>query len=483
MKKKIYILMLICMASFSCEGDLIHDAYEAMRNAVDNRGGIPATPTGLTVGEATSSSIELTWDSAAEATGYRLYRADSADGAYARTGSDVTTGTAYTDADLAASTTYYYTMSAYNSHGESAKCTAVSGTTLNAILYSEIYDMPAGYNVCHLGIMPIDNDKILLIGGVLSTSTNKCYVYTISTNSFSGPYTMNSPRNQANISKLPDNRIFICGGYDSNVSSDDRYVNKYEIFNPANNQFVEYTTIGNQGAVVGVITASDGKTYLFGGTHDYAFGNPTNEARIYGDATTYTMNHARSFAIAIQYGTNEIQIIGCTTQTSTAEAFNMTNKTFTDFTPTGLNMRIYLRMIIYKLSDDKYLFIGYQSNPAIPYSQFYQPSTHTFTDTSHMPVYSHGEGPIDAYTQHTVSCLYKSRYIVMGQCYDTSQSKFVKKIEVYDINTDSYFTLDYTINSDSFHALCWGGDNKILIFGGSDSGTATGKMEILYLNF
>ncbi len=38
MKKRTTILMLICMISLSCDGDLIHDAYEAMKNVVTGPG-------------------------------------------------------------------------------------------------------------------------------------------------------------------------------------------------------------------------------------------------------------------------------------------------------------------------------------------------------------------------------------------------------------------------------------------------------------
>ncbi|MCX2181544.1 carbohydrate binding domain-containing protein [Streptomyces sp. SKN60] len=82
---------------------------------------IPATPTGLTAGSTTSSSVSLSWPAVANATSYKVYK----DGALAGT----VTGTSYTATGLAAATAYSFQISAANSAGESAKSTAVTATT------------------------------------------------------------------------------------------------------------------------------------------------------------------------------------------------------------------------------------------------------------------------------------------------------------------------------------------------------------------
>ncbi|MER8046367.1 glycosyl hydrolase family 18 protein [Streptomyces sp. NPDC094032] len=82
---------------------------------------IPPTPTGLTAGSATSSSVTLTWPAVSGATSYKLYK----DGAALATAS----GTSYTATGLTPSTSYSFQVSAVNSAGESAKSTAVTGTT------------------------------------------------------------------------------------------------------------------------------------------------------------------------------------------------------------------------------------------------------------------------------------------------------------------------------------------------------------------
>ncbi|WP_445025888.1 chitinase [Streptomyces sp. SAS_270] len=82
---------------------------------------IPAAPAGLAVASTTSSSVSLSWNTVSGATGYNVYR----------DGTKVTavTGTSATDSGLAASTSYSFRVTATNSAGESAKSTAVTGTT------------------------------------------------------------------------------------------------------------------------------------------------------------------------------------------------------------------------------------------------------------------------------------------------------------------------------------------------------------------
>lgn len=85
---------------------------------------VPATPAGLAVGTATSSTIDLSWNGVSGATGYNVYRG----------GSKVlaASGTSATVTGLAASTSYQFQVTATNSAGESAKSAAVTGTTTSS---------------------------------------------------------------------------------------------------------------------------------------------------------------------------------------------------------------------------------------------------------------------------------------------------------------------------------------------------------------
>ncbi|NEB04554.1 glycoside hydrolase family 18 protein [Streptomyces sp. SID13726] len=82
---------------------------------------VPATPSGLAVSGTSSSSVSLSWNAVSGATGYNVYRA----------GTKVTavTGTSATVTGLAASTSYSFQVTAANSAGESARSSAVTGTT------------------------------------------------------------------------------------------------------------------------------------------------------------------------------------------------------------------------------------------------------------------------------------------------------------------------------------------------------------------
>ncbi|MGW6399603.1 chitinase [Streptomyces sp. NPDC055134] len=82
---------------------------------------IPAVPAGLAAGTATSSSVDLSWNSVSGATGYNVYR----DGSKVASVS----GASATVTGLAAATSYSFQVSATNSAGESAKSAAVTAKT------------------------------------------------------------------------------------------------------------------------------------------------------------------------------------------------------------------------------------------------------------------------------------------------------------------------------------------------------------------
>jgi fibronectin type 3 domain-containing protein len=85
-----------------------------------NTGTTLSAPQGLHVESYDFHTITIRWNPVSGASGYKVYRSLYSYGEYFLVG-DVQEFTGYTDAGLPPSTTYYYRVSAYNSHGESPK--------------------------------------------------------------------------------------------------------------------------------------------------------------------------------------------------------------------------------------------------------------------------------------------------------------------------------------------------------------------------
>jgi formylglycine-generating enzyme required for sulfatase activity len=103
----------------------------------------PASPQGLSVGSATTTSLSISWSASEGATSYQLFRDSSAAGGFTtRVYDDV--GLTFTDTGLSAGTTYYYKVQATNGYGTSAMSEAVSGT---ATLAGSAPGTPAGLAV------------------------------------------------------------------------------------------------------------------------------------------------------------------------------------------------------------------------------------------------------------------------------------------------------------------------------------------------
>ena len=86
------------------------------------------SPTGLTVGTTTASSVPLSWTTVSGATGYNVYRNA------AKVTATPITAASYTDTGLTASTTYSYQVSAAGTSGESALSAVVSATTKSSFV-------------------------------------------------------------------------------------------------------------------------------------------------------------------------------------------------------------------------------------------------------------------------------------------------------------------------------------------------------------
>lgn len=86
-------------------------------------------PSGLSAAAASSSSINLAWtDGASNESGYRVERSADGIAGWSVVATLPVNGNSYTDAGLAASTTYFYRVSAFNSNGNSAYASANATT-------------------------------------------------------------------------------------------------------------------------------------------------------------------------------------------------------------------------------------------------------------------------------------------------------------------------------------------------------------------
>ena len=91
----------------------------------------PAEPTGLTAAQVGHSVLTLTWDDPQDAniTGYRVLRGPDA-GSLSTIETDTgSASTEYTDATVAAETTYFYAVLALSADGDGAPSSAISATT------------------------------------------------------------------------------------------------------------------------------------------------------------------------------------------------------------------------------------------------------------------------------------------------------------------------------------------------------------------
>ena len=94
------------------EGDLSDDTKASIRK--------PAAPDGVNVtGGPVAASLAVSWDGAAGAASYKVYRSSAEDGVYTPAGASETT--TYTDTGLVMGAVYYYRVSAVNAAGEGEK--------------------------------------------------------------------------------------------------------------------------------------------------------------------------------------------------------------------------------------------------------------------------------------------------------------------------------------------------------------------------
>jgi len=81
---------------------------------------VPATPTEVELHANSDSSITISWQAAAGATSYRIYRGTKP-GGEGKTAIAETGATTYQDSNLSSTPIYFYQLTAVNAAGESAR--------------------------------------------------------------------------------------------------------------------------------------------------------------------------------------------------------------------------------------------------------------------------------------------------------------------------------------------------------------------------
>ena len=112
--------------------DSVGEGADSAEASATTRGllAAPANLSATASGAADVFEVSLSWDAVTGATEYRVYRADTADGALERVTTDsAITGTTYTDTGLAHSTAYRYIVRAVDVIGESLDSAEASATT------------------------------------------------------------------------------------------------------------------------------------------------------------------------------------------------------------------------------------------------------------------------------------------------------------------------------------------------------------------
>jgi len=120
-------------ASFTLKAAGVDDIVRAPINGIQiiARGSaVLAAPTGLTA-TAGNSQVALTWNAAAGATSYNVYRSTTPGGEGATPLVAGVTSTSYTNTGLANGTAYYYKVAAVNGGGTSAQSTEANATPLS----------------------------------------------------------------------------------------------------------------------------------------------------------------------------------------------------------------------------------------------------------------------------------------------------------------------------------------------------------------
>jgi len=112
------------VAAYNENGTSPQSSYDSATTSL-----VPDTPTGVTA-TGGNGFITVSWSSVSDAIYYKIYRSLSSSGSFDYIGTS--TSTSYPDEELSANTSYYYKVTAYNSHTESGLSNYALATTFGS---------------------------------------------------------------------------------------------------------------------------------------------------------------------------------------------------------------------------------------------------------------------------------------------------------------------------------------------------------------
>ena len=125
-------------------------------------------PSGLAITLTTTAQIRLAWlDGSTNEAGFIIERSDNGGATYAQIGQVGRNATAYSDVTLAASTTYFYRVAAFNVSGNSAYAGPVSGAT-NGLVWTNpaLGGAAPADRFWHTAIYETDARRMIVFGGL-----------------------------------------------------------------------------------------------------------------------------------------------------------------------------------------------------------------------------------------------------------------------------------------------------------------------------
>jgi hypothetical protein len=112
----------------------------------------PSAPANLRANAVSTSQINLSWtDNATNETGFKIERKTGSEGTWGQIASVGVNVTSYSNAGLAAGTTYFYRVRAANAAGDSAYSNEASAATLA----QQALDLATGYTLVALAVAPV----------------------------------------------------------------------------------------------------------------------------------------------------------------------------------------------------------------------------------------------------------------------------------------------------------------------------------------